>query len=167
MQKSGIILVTSGVLIVVGLVLVVIGNQIILEGVNQENEGVNFNQNLLVSNNFEPQETPTAVFAVQIMDFKENIFVVKIIDPNGNEIISETINEESFERKFDTTYSGDYQLIVESTSNETIQVFGAIGPVPDAGKKSLGFISIYVLIVGMIGLVLAGIYSIKNRRKSI
>ena len=99
MQKSGIILVTSGVLIVIGLLLVVVGNQIILEGVNQENEGINFNQNLLVSNNFDPQETPTAVFAVQIMDFKDNIFTVKIIDPNGNEIISETINEESFEMK--------------------------------------------------------------------
>ena len=167
MQKSGIILVTSGVLIVVGLVLVVLGNQIILEGVNQENEGVNKSQNLLVSNNFNPQDTPTAVFAVQIIDFKENIFTVKIIDPNGNEIISEMINEDSFEKKFDTTYSGDYQLIVESTSNETIQVFGAMGPVPDSGKRTLGFISIYILIVGMVGLVLVGIYSIKNRRKSI
>ena len=167
MQKAGIILVTSGILIVAGLILVVLGNQIILEGVNQGNEGVSISQNLLVSNKFNPQETTSGVFAVQIMDFKENIFTVRVIDPNGNEIISEIINEDSFERKFDTTHNGDYQLLVESTSAETIQVFGAIGPVPDAGKKSLGFISIYIVIVGMIGLVLAGIYSIKNRKKSI
>ncbi len=46
-------------------------------------------------------------------------------------------------------------------------MFAAIGPLPDAGKKSLGFISVYVLVIGMIGLVAAGIYGIKNRVRSV
>jgi hypothetical protein len=41
-----------------------------------------------------------------------------------------------------------------------------IGPEPDAGKKSLGFISLYILIVGLIGMVGVAIYAIKNRKKS-
>ncbi len=46
-------------------------------------------------------------------------------------------------------------------------MFAAIGPLPDVGKKSLGFISVYILVIGMIGLVVVGIYGIKYRRKSI
>jgi hypothetical protein len=46
-------------------------------------------------------------------------------------------------------------------------VFGAIGPLPDASKKSLGFIPIIVIIIGMIGLVGLGIYEIINRKKSV
>jgi len=46
-------------------------------------------------------------------------------------------------------------------------VFAAIGPLPDAGKQSLGFISMIILVTGMVGLVVVGIYGVKNRRRSI
>ena len=145
----------------------VIGNQIILEGVSQENGLVSINQELFVTTNFDSEETSKGVFAVQIMDFKDNTFVARIIDSSENEILYQEITKDTLEKEFEISKSGDYKLIVESKSNEEIQVFGAIGPLPDAGKKSLGFISVYVLVIGMIGLVLAGIYSVKNRKKSV
>ena len=40
-------------------------------------------------------------------------------------------------------------------------IFAAIGPLPDANKKLLGSISVIILIIGMIGLVVVGIYGIK------
>jgi hypothetical protein len=40
-----------------------------------------------------------------------------------------------------------------------------IGPMPDAGKLSFGITGFYILIVGLIGIVGVGIYSIRNRRK--
>jgi hypothetical protein len=46
-------------------------------------------------------------------------------------------------------------------------IFAAIGPLPDANKQLLGSISIIILVIGMIGLVVVGIYGIKYRRKSI
>ena len=168
MQKSGILLIISGALIVIGLVLLVLGNQIILEGVNQENGKVSLDNNLVISNSFEIEDTTSiGVFAIQIMEFKDNELSARLIDPSGIEIVSQVINEETIEKEFEVSSTGTYKLIIDSTSNEEIHVFGAIGPVPDAGKKSLGFISIYVLIIGMIGLVLVGIYGIKNRRKSV
>ncbi len=33
-----------------------------------------------------------------------------------------------------------YKLIIENEGNEEIQVFGAMGPLPDASKKLLGLI---------------------------
>jgi len=166
-QKSGITLISSAALIPIGLILLVLGNQIILEGIVQENGKVSSSQTLTVSVDFDSQETSIGVFAVQIMEFKDNIFSAKVVDPFDNEIISQTINEETIEKEFDVLETGTYKLIIESTSNEEPIVFAAIGPLPDANKQLFGFISLIILVIGMMGLVIVGIYGVKNRRKSI
>ena len=167
MQKSGIMLVSSAALIAIGLILLVLGNQIILEGISQGEGKVSSSQSLTVLADFDSQETSTGIFAVQIMEFKDNIFSVKVLDPLESEIIFQTINEETIEKEFDVLETGIYKLIIESSNNEEILVFGAIGPLPDASKKSLGLISVYILVIGMIGLVGSGINRIKNRKRSI
>ena len=101
------------------------------------------------------------------MEFKDNTFSVQILDPFESEIIFQTINAETIEKEFDVLETGTYKLIIESTSNEEPIVFAAIGPLPDANKQLLGSISIIILAIGMIGLVVVGIYGIKYRRKSI
>ncbi len=167
MQKGGIIIVASGGLIVLGLILLVVGNQIILEDVVQENGKVSSGQALIVSNEFNSQETNTGVFAVQIMQFRENTFSVKLLDPYDMEIFSQNINNETIEEEFEIIESGKFKLIIDSNSIEEAQVFGAIGPLPDSGKKILGFISIYVLLIGMGGLVIVAVLGVKNRKKSV
>jgi len=163
-QKFGIMLVGSASLIVIGLILLVLGNQIILEGVSQGNEKMSSSQTLTISVDFDSQETSIGVFAVQIMEFKDNIFSAKVLDPFDSEIIFQSINEETIEKEFDVLETGTHKLIIESTSNEETIVFAAIGPLPDAGKKSLGLISVYILVSGMVGLVVTGIYGVKKRR---
>jgi hypothetical protein len=158
---------SSAALIAIGLLLLVLGNQIILEGISQGDGRVSSSQSLIVSVDFDSQETSTGIFAVQIMEFKDNIFSVKVLDPLESEIIFQTINEETIEKEFDVLETGTYKLIIESTSNEEPIVFAAIGPLPDANKQLLGSISIIILVIGMIGLVVVGIYGIKYRRKSI
>jgi hypothetical protein len=166
-QKSGIMLMSSAALIAIGLLLLVLGNQIILEGISQGDGKVSASQTLSVSVDFDSQETSVGIFAVQIMEFKDNTFSVQILDPFDSEIIFQTINEKTIEKEFDVLETGTYKLIIESTSNEEPIVFAAIGPLPDANKQLLGSISIIILAIGMIGLVVVGIYGIKYRRKSI
>ncbi len=167
MQKSGIMLGSSAALIAIGMLLLVLGNQIILEGISQGEGKVSSSQSLTVSVDFDSQETSTGIFAVQIMEFKDNIFSAKVLDPLESEIIFETINVETIEKEFDVLETGTYKLIIESTSNEKPMIFAAIGPLPDANKQLLGSISMIILVIGMIGLVVVGIYGIKYRRKSI
>lgn len=167
MQKAGIILVVSGALIVIGLILLAVGNQIILEGVFQGNGKISSNQDLIISGEFNSEESTTGIFAVQVMEFKENRISAKILDPFENEIILKNVDEETIEEEFDIFDTGEYKLIIQSDSSEETQVFGAIGPLPDAGKKSLSFVSAYILIIGMVGLVGSGIYKIKSKKKSI
>jgi hypothetical protein len=166
-QKSGIMLMSSAALIAIGLLLLVLGNQIILEGISQGDGKVSSSQTLTVSVDFDSQETVVGIFAVQIMEFKDNTFSVQILDPFDSEIIFQTINEKTIEKEFDVLETGTYKLIIESTSNEEPIVFAAIGPLPDANKQLLGSISMIILVIGMIGLVVVGIYGIKYRRKSI
>ena len=98
-----------------------------------------------------------------MIDIKENIFSAKVLDPLGIEIIALKINEETIEEEFDVIESGIYKLVIQSSIEEKSQVFGAIGPLPDEGKKTISFISVYVVIIGMIGLFGAGILKIKKR----
>ncbi len=167
MQKSGSTIVGSGVVIIIGLFLLVLGNQAMLEGIIQDNGKVSSEQSFSISNNFDSQTTPIGIFAVQIIEFQKNTFSVKILDPSDIEIISQEINDETIEEEFKILETGNYKLIVQSNSNEETQVFGAIGPLPDSGKKVLSFIPAYVIVAGMIGLALVGILGIKNRIRSV
>ena len=167
MHKSKIILVISGTLIAAGLVLSAIGEQVILEGISQEREKISIEKTLSISSNFDTQETPIGIFNVQIMDFKDNTFSLKVLDPFETEIISQEIEKETFEDKFDVFETGTYKLIIKSTSSEENLVVGSIGPLPDNNKISLRYISMFVLLGGLIGLAGSGIYVVKNRKRSI
>ena len=167
MQKSGIAVLVSGGIIIIGLFLLVLGNQSILEGIIQDDGKVSSEQTLTISNDFDSQTTSTGVFAVQIIEFQENVFSVKILDPFDIEIISQEIDEENIEDEFEVLDTGTYKLIIQSNSNEETQVFGAIGPLPDSEKKIFGVIPVYVIVAGMIGLAGIGIIGIKNRKSSV
>ena len=167
MQKSTIMLISSATLIVIGLILSAVGEQIILGGFSQGTGKVSSSQTLSISVEFDSQETSVGIFAVQIMEFKDNTFYAKVLDPFDNEIISQSIIKETIENEFDIFETGTYKLIIESNSNEEPIVFATIGPFPDASKLSLRPISMIILVIGMAGLVIVGIYGIKNRRRSI
>ncbi|AFS82128.1 hypothetical protein [Candidatus Nitrosopumilus sediminis] len=168
MQKSGLITVIFGLLIVAGLAVSVVENQMTLEGINQGNGKVSSIETVTVSVNIDKETTPVGIFAVQVMEFKENTISAKLLDPSNIEIISEKVNDEILEKEFDVFESGTYQLIIESNVDDEIYVTGAIGPLPDTGKKLiLSTISLSILIIGMIGLVIIGIFGIKNRKKSV
>jgi len=99
-QKTGLLIVIFGILIVAGLGMSVIENQITLEGIVQGNGKVNSAQIVTILVDFDKEETPVGIFAVQIMDFKENTFSTKILDPSRSEIISEKIDEDTIEQEF-------------------------------------------------------------------
>ena len=165
MQKSGILFVIVGSIVGVGIILSFYGNQVIFEDLIKGEGQVKFGENLIIPVELDNTETQTGIYAVQIINFKEGI-TAKILDPFDKEIESQLIDEEVFEGRFNIAVSGIYKLVIENTDEKEIKIFGVIGPEPDAGKKSLGFISLYILIIGLIGIVGVAIYAIKNRKKS-
>jgi len=167
-QKAGLMVVIAGILIVSGLIISVLGNQLTLEGIVQENGKVSSTQTVSISADFDADNTQIGIFAVQIMESKESTTYAKILDPSDIEIISQKVNEDTIEREFDITETGTYTLLIQGSSDEEIFVTGAIGPLPDTDKKFIiSIISTSVLIIGMSGLVMIGIYLIVNRKRSV
>ena len=165
MQRSGILFVIVGSIVGIGIILSFYGNQVIFEDLIKEESQVKGKGDLIIPVELDNAETQTGIYAIQIINFREGI-TAKILDPFDKEIEFQSINEEVFEGRFNIAVSGIYKLVIENTDEEEIKVFGVIGPEPDAGKKSLGFISLYILIIGLIGMVGVAIYAIKNRKKS-
>jgi len=167
-QKGGLLIVIFGILIVAGLGTSVLENQVTLEGITQGNGKVNTSEIVTISVDLDKDKTPTGIFAVQIMEFKENTFSAKILDPSGIEIISERINEDTIEQEFRVLDSGNYELIIQSSDDKESYVAGAIGPLPDADNKFIfSTISTVCIILGMIGLVIIAIVEIRNKKRSI
>ena len=164
MQRTGIMLVVSGVLVIAGLGLMVLGSQVILEGVIQGGGMVGTAGPLVVEAEFDSDEADAGVSAVQIPGFAEGTFSASIRDPSGTELVFRAIDSETVEDEFDVVQSGVYTLTVSGDGDGT-QAFGAIGPLPDPGKKSLGFISSYLLIVGLGGLAVTAYAEVRNRRR--
>jgi len=165
MQRTGILFVIVGGIVCTGIILSFYGNQVIFEDLIKGEGQIKVGESLTIPAELDNKETQNGIYAIQIMDSKG--IKTKILDPFDVEIESQSINEEDFEGQFKITTSGTYKLVIENTNDKEIKIFGVIGPEPDAGKKSLGFISLYVLIIGLIGMIIVPIYPIKNRKKSV
>ncbi len=160
-------IVVSAVLIVIGLILSVAGERIIVEGFSQGSGKVSSSKVLLISVELDSQDTTTGILAVHIMEFKDNTFSAEILDPFDSEIIYQPITSETIENKFDVFETGEYRLVIKSNDNEESTVFATIGPHPDANRLLLRPISMIILVIGMAGLVIAGVYGIANRMRSV
>ena len=164
MQKTGILFVIVGGIVCTGIILSFYGNQVIFEDLIKGEGQIKIGESLTIPAEIDNKETQNGIYAIQIMDSKG--VKAKILDPSDVEIESQSINEEDFEGQFKIATSGIYKLVIENTNDKEVRIFGVIGPEPDAGKKSLGFISLYVLIIGLIGMIIVPIYAIKNRKRT-
>ena len=167
MQKPVVMMIVIGALIAAGIVLSFYGSQVITEGLSQKDEMVMAGSSLEIYSDIDVTTTNLGVFVVQVQNFKERSIHAKVFDPLGAELISTTIDRESFEKRFDVTTSGTYKLLVENTGQDQTRIIAVIGPMPDPGKLSFGITGFYVLILGLIGIVGIGIYAVRNRRKKV
>jgi hypothetical protein len=163
-KKSGIFLVIVGGLIGAGIILSFYGNYVIFEDLVKGDGDVDSEHDLIVEVELDHIEIQTGIYAVQIIDYEKSVVSASILDPLDTVIESQSINEEVYEGLFDISTSGTYKLLIENRG-EQVKIFGVIGPEPDSGKRSLGFVSLYILIIGLIGMMILAIYLVINRKK--
>ncbi len=164
MKKSGIFLVVVGALTGIGIILSFYGNSLIFEDLIQKDGDVGVGQDLIVEVELDTTKAQTGIYAVQIIEFEGATVTASIIDPFDNVVESQSINQEAFEGLFDVSTSGTYQLLIENTG-EQLKIFGVIGPEPDSWVRTLGFISMYILIMGLIGMFIVTVYLVIKRKK--
>jgi len=159
-------LIIVAALIGIGIILSFFGSQLITEGLTVGEQNIMPGNSLQVLAELDPSISQNGVYVVQTKNFREGEIIVKILEPMGGEIISKTIDKNSFEDRFEISSFGTYKLFIENLGQEETQVIGVIGHLPDKSKLSLGITGLYVLTAGLVGVVAVGIYAIKNRRKN-
>ncbi len=172
MQKSIVFLVIVGAILAAGVFLSFYGAHLTTQDLTLKEENILPEGSLEISAELDPSKSSTGVFVVQILEDYENtlgpnflLLTAKISDPLGFEIISLPIDRESVEERFEILSKGTYQLEIENSGLEDIKIVAVIGHMPDNTTISVGVTGFYLLIIGLIGIVGAGIYAIRNRRR--
>ena len=166
MQKAMVFMVIVGSIMAVGMAMSFYGSQIIIQDLVSEQAEVIPGNSLEITVELDSSVSETGVYVVQTMNFKENSISVKISDPFGTQIISKSIESDSFEDRFEISFKGKYQLVIENFGSEETTIVGVLGHMPDKGKLSIGIAGFYLLIVGLTGMVGVGIYAFKKRQKN-
>lgn len=164
MKKGGTLLAIVGSLIGLGIILSFYGNYVVFEDLVKDSGEIGSGEELIVQTQLDSNETPSGIYAVQIIDFNGETVVANILDPFNSIIDSQTINEEVFEGYFEVTTSGTYKLIIENTGEKAI-IFGVIGPHPDEAKRALTFVSLYILVAGLIGMAVVAAYLVIDKKR--
>lgn len=165
MQKSVIFLLIVGTLIPIGIALSYYSSLIITKDFVTEQSSIISGDSLQVNAELYPSVSKIGLYFVQTMNFEENSIHAKIFGPSGSQIVSKTLESEKFEDRFEILTSGTYMLVVENSGPEETVIIGVLSYLPDKGIISLSYTGVYILIVGMIGMVGLGVFVIKNRQK--
>jgi len=165
MQKAMVFMVIVGSIMAVGMAMSFYGSQIIIQDLVSEQDEVIPGNSLEITVELDSSVSKTGVYVVQTMNFKENSISAKIFDPFGTQIISKSIESDSFEDRFEISSKGKYQLVIENFGEGETTIVGVLGHMPDKSKLSLGISGFYLLIVGLTGMAGVGIYAFKKRQK--
>lgn len=165
MKKPTILFAVVGGIIILGMVLSIYGNQLIFEKLIQKEDTVSLEKKSEITVELDSMKTTHGTFAYQILNFNNSKIRITVTDPSDSQLFSEILDKDSDEKSFEILTSGTYKLTVEGVSSDDVHLVAVIGPQPDPFAKSIAFISLYILVVGMGGMVAVGIYAIKNRKK--
>ena len=165
MEKPLIFLLFVGVLIGVGIIFSFYGAQLTTQNLTVREESLASESSLEVTAELDPTISETGVYGILLENFEEGKISVSVFDPLETLILSKIVEKESTEERFEIISKGSYNLIIENSGSIETQIVAGIGHMPDAGTLSVGIAGFYMLIVGLIGIVGIGIYSVRNRKK--
>ena len=164
MQRPTLLLFSMAILIAAGMGLSIFASQVVFEDLVVGNAILEPGGTLEISSEISPG---TGIFAVEIIDHAEGMAVsARVLGPFGSPISSTEIDTTIHQEVVRVDEDHEYVLLLESLHSEPVHVMGVIGPEPDAGQTSLGFVSFYILLVGVVGMVVSTIYLIWKRRRS-
>lgn len=165
MQKPLMFLVFVGGLIGAGIILSFYGAQLTTQNLTVVEESLESASSIELEAELDPSISETGVYGIVLDNFEEEKISITVLDPFGAVIISNIAEKESSEERFEIISEGIYKLIIENSGSSSSQIVAGLGHMPDSGTLSVGITGFYLLIVGLIGIVGIGIYSIRNRKK--
>ena len=165
MQRPLIFLLIVGSLIGVGIILSFYGAQLATQNLTVKEENLGSDSSMEVMVELDPSIGETGVYGILLEKFEDNAISVSVFDPLGVQILSKAVDKESTEERFKIDSSGSYKIVIENSGLEETKIVAGVGYMPDSNTLSVGIAGFYILVVGLIGIVGIGVYTIRNRRK--
>ena len=157
-SKAFAICVAGGVLISAGLGASTWGSQLVFEEFEVAQASVGPGQSVTASKQMGAGQS--GVYAVEVPELES---VRAVLSGPGGQISEEYYGAGASEGLFEAGAEGLYVLQVYNEGGAEGFVAGYIGPEPDASKRTIAFVSIYVLVAG-IGLLAGGaVYAFRRR----
>ena len=165
MERPLIFLLIVGSLIGVGIILSFYGAHLATQNLTVKEENLGSDSSMEVMVELDPSIGETGVYGILLAKFEENAVSVSVFDPLGSQILSKTVDKESTEERFKIGSSGSYKIVIENSGLEETKIVAGVGYMPDSNTLSVGIVGFDILVVGLIGIVGIGVYTIRNRRK--
>jgi len=165
MERPLIFLLIVGSLIGVGIILSFYGAHLATQNLTVKEENLDPGSLMEVMVELDPSIGETGVYGILLAKFEENAVSVSVFDPLGSQILSKTVDKESTEERFKIGSSGSYKIVIENSGLEETKIVAGVGYMPDSNTLSVGIVGFDILVVGLIGIVGIGVYTIRNRRK--
>jgi hypothetical protein len=166
MQKSHIVILIAGFLVAAGMVMSYYGASLVAKDVTY-NEGIlNGTAPIQVTKELDPAISDTAVFVVQSEGFADASLVAKLFDPSNQIISTKKIEQKSTEEKFVIPAKGTYRLQLENEKQTEVRAIIGLTHMPDKIIISLNYLGQMFILSGFVGVVVAGIFALKSRKKA-
>jgi hypothetical protein len=166
MKKSHLILFIAGAFVALGMIASFYGTQMIRQGVTSS-EGILNGTTIEVVKELDPSFKNTGSFFVVINGLEGENPNALVFDPDGNQIQKTTIEQEKTEKEFEIKIKGPYRLVLENSGMSGSFYILGLSHTPDTTTVALNYFGFWVMISGFIGVLVAVIYEIINRRKKI
>ena len=158
MPRPLTLVVLMGSVLVSGLGLSVWSNQSLLGEMSSNSMTLKTDESVTV---LVLMEAGKGVYAVDMSDY-DGMARAMVYGPSGNPLVDESIPRDVYEGYFEADIPGEYVLVVQNDGAQKT-VTALVGPEPDTGKRSMLFISTYVVVVGLGGMAVSVIYAIRKR----
>lgn len=166
MQKSHIVILIAGFLVAAGMVMSYYGASLVTKDVTGAAGILNGTVPIQVTKELDPSISDTAVFVVQSEGFSDADMVAKLFDPNNQIISTKKIEQKNTEEEFAIPAKGTYRLELENEKQTEVHVIIGLTHMPDKIIISLNYLGQMFILSGFVGVVVAGIFALKSRKKA-
>jgi len=166
MKKGHIILLIGGALVAVGMIISYYGSNFATQDLATSEGLLKDGLPIEVTKELDPAVASTGAFVVHAGSFEDGNLKATVFDPLGSQVVSKAIDRVSTEGQFEIKTRGNYKLVLENSGAEISAIIG-ITHMPDKSVLALNVLGQGVIVSGFVGLVIAMILLIKDKRKSV
>ncbi len=167
MKKSHLVLFIGGALVAAGMLASFYGSKLVTADLTINEAVLGETTQMELVKELDPLVAGTGAFVVHVEGLEEGAELTAVVlDPDGRQIASEDISEGSTEGQFEISSKGSYKIWLKNPKESQGRAVIGLTHMPDKSLLVLNILGQSLILSGFVGLGIAVIYEIRNRKKS-